>query len=236
MSKHRSPKIEDFAYNYLQSHYSATYTGATIKVQHHVKTTADAELDGLLLFNTVDNTPFCAAVVTASSDRLAHLLTHYKKNGLSKFRYLTTAIVFLATAFLLYNRVHWGVAAGVSVFAALVTFVLHSIAEKNQLKKKLAAIVENFSLFPANEQWLGISISSLTFRNNDLAQQLVTICRQKGIGILTVGQRAKVVLMQEPRAVKSTRGNYLVQYVLPAEPETKSDSEKKRPGSNLKVA
>lgn len=236
MSKHRSPKIEDFAYDFLQSHYRATYTASSIKVNHNIKTKADAEVDGLLLFDTVDNSPFCAAVVTAGSSNLASLLTRYKKKGLSKYRFLTAGVVLLGTAVLLSGILHWGIAAGIAVVAALATLVIHSTIETNQLKKKIADMVNNLSNFPANEQWLGISISSLTFRNNQLAHHLLSLCRQKGIGILTVGQRAKVVLLQEPKAVQSQGANFVSNYVLAAEPGAKSEDDKKEPGSNLRVA
>ncbi len=186
------------------------------------------------MFDTVDNAPFCAAVVTAGSSDLAHILIRYKKKGLSKFRFLTSGAMLFGTAFLLSGLLHLALAAGIAVLAALATLILHSTVETNQLKKKIGCMVHNLRNFPANEQWLGISISSLIFRNNLLAHHLLTLCRQQGIGVLTVGQRAKVVLLQEPKAVQSQGANFVSNYVLPA--ETKPLDDKKEPGSNLRVA
>ncbi|MFT2010179.1 hypothetical protein ACMA1I_16005 [Pontibacter sp. 13R65] len=236
MSKQRSPKIEDFAYDFLQSHYRAAYTATSIKVKQNVQTRADKQVDALFLFDTVDNSPFCAALVTASSSGLANLLTRYKKNGLSKWRFLTAFLALIGIGFLLKAIVHWAIAAGIAVAAALALFILHSVLEKKQLKGKISDLVDNVDSFPANEKWLGISISSLTFRNNDLARHLLQLCQQKGIGILTVGQRAKVVLMQEPKALHSRGENFIANYILPEEPEAKPQNGKKGPDSNLKVA
>lgn len=55
-------------------------------------------------------------------------------------------------------------------------------------------------------------MSSLTFRNNSLASHMLAMCERRGIGVITVGKRAKVVLMQEPRTLTCRRGDFLSHY------------------------
>ena len=95
---------------------------------------------------------------------------------------------------------------------AATGFALHSVLERNSLKNKLDRLLDSLKKLPADEQWLGISVSSLTFRHNSMATHLLDVCKRRGIGVITVGKRAKVVLMQEPVRQTCRRGDFLSYY------------------------
>ena len=76
---------------------------------------------------------------------------------------------------------------------AATGFALHSVLERNSLKNKFERLLDSLKKLPADEQWLGISVSSLTFRHNSMATHLLDVCKRRGIGVITVGKRAKVV-------------------------------------------
>lgn len=212
MPNPQESKIEDFAFDYLKGYYAAQQGAKNILVGRSEKNRQGVIVEGLFAFRQADNALFLATVTFKGTEHLASILTHYKKKGLSRLRYLTPAIILLS-GFLLSLRLEAGITGfGLTALAAILGFVLHSVLTKVYLKHKITMLVDVLKLHQANEQWLGISISSLTFRNNSLANYLLKLCQRRGIGIITVGKRSKVVLVQEPRTNICRKGDFLSHY------------------------
>ncbi|MCC9135633.1 hypothetical protein ACFSKU_13015 [Pontibacter silvestris] len=64
----------------------------------------------------------------------------------------------------------------------------------------------------ADQQWLGVSISSLCFWNTSLRNYLLDLCKKRGIGLIAVGKRTKVVLMQEPGKFTWRKRDFISHY------------------------
>ncbi|WP_242916592.1 hypothetical protein [Pontibacter liquoris] len=212
MPTSQESNIEDFAYDYLHAYYCVRHNTAGILIGKQETTKQHATADGLLALKKADNSLFVATLNTQLSEKIALLLTRYKKKGLSRFRYMT-ALGLVAFGVLAAKLTGLVAALYVLPFmAGIGGFILHSVLEKLYLKRKIAHLVGELKHTPANEQWLGISISSLVFRHNPLATHLIMTCQHRGIGLLTVGKRAKVVQLQEPRTVQPRRGDFLSYY------------------------
>ncbi len=213
MPKPTQSNINDFAFDYLCTHYATSYSAKNILARKDERTKKGATANGLFALKTTDETPFVAALNTQNSAKMARLLTRHKKQGLSKLRFITP-VVLLAVGLYLVNLLRYeAVFFVLPVVVALAGFVVHTLLEKAYLTHRLTQLVDCLNQTPANELWLGISISSTSLKHNALAKHLVSACQQRGIGILTVGKRAKVVQIQAPQAAACRRSDFLAYYV-----------------------
>ncbi|MFD3000746.1 hypothetical protein ACFS7Z_10270 [Pontibacter toksunensis] len=212
MPNQRESNIEDFAFNYIPSYYTTRTGIETIIVDKAARTRQGYVADGFFSFKNSEKSLFIASLSTKNSSSIASLLTGYKKNGLSKMRYLAAAVLFAIAMFAGLKAAHWTLVFILPVAAALAGFILYTVLEKKHLKRKVEHLLDDIMRLPADERWLGISISSLVFRNNDLAKHLLCICQRRGVGVITVGKRSKVVLMQEPQTQTCRRGDFLSHY------------------------
>ncbi|WP_299824265.1 hypothetical protein [uncultured Pontibacter sp.] len=206
-------KIEDFAFDYLKGYYTSQQGAKKVFIGRAEKSKQGVEVEGVFAFKHPDSFLFLATVTFKNSQRLASILTSYKKKGLSKLRFATPVVLLMLGAFLNLrfggNVYTWALTAAV----AFAGFVLHTYLAKAYLKSSIEKVLEELKKYPANEQWLGISMSSLVFRNNSMASYFLKLCQRRGIGILTVGKRAKVVLIQEPRTNTCRKGDFLSHYI-----------------------
>ncbi|MCC9138562.1 hypothetical protein ACFSKU_00220 [Pontibacter silvestris] len=216
MPNQKDSNIEDFAFDYLKSHYSTLYSTKGILISKAEKTKLHGTADGIFALKKPDNTLFIASLNVSQSQQLARLLNRYKKNGLSKFRFVTALIAFAATTFFTRSLGYGILSWVIPVAATLVIFVTHSLLERSYLKHKVEKLLNIFKAQPADEQWLGISISSLAFRHNSLAKHLLNLCERRGIGLITVGKRAKVVQLKDPRTNTCHKGDFVSHYVTEA--------------------
>lgn len=212
MPSQRESKIDDFAYDYLRNHYTARFSSKKILVDKAEKTKHGHEAQGLVSLIKPDNTLFVASLHTQHSPEIARMLLRYKKKGLSKWRFFSAFIVLAVVIAVALNAGHLLLALPLAIIMAAGSFLLHSLLERKNRVRKLAHLLDELKKTPADEQWLGISVSSLAFRHNYLAKQLMAMCKRRGVGIVTVGQRAKVVLMQEPTTVVCRQGDFLSHY------------------------
>lgn len=214
MPKQKESNINDFAFDYLRGYYTERFGLKKILVDKDATTKQGHTAAGLFSFNCEERGLFAVALHTRQSEALAHLLTNYKKNGLGNWRYLTLLLAGAAAFLLLWQLAGlklW-IAAPLALIAAVIGFALHTALEKRYLKYRVERLLDDFKRTPGDEQWLGLSLSSLTFRNNGLAKYLQTLCERRGIGLITVGKRAKVVLLQEPVTQICRRGDFLSNY------------------------
>lgn len=213
MPNPQESKIEDFAFDYLQGYYTSQQGAKNVLISRSEKNKQGVEVEGMFTFKHPDNSLFLATVTFKNSQKLAALLTTYKKQGLSKLRFLTPALLLLLG---IYSSVQFkgGIIGLVVAFVVAVAgFILHTYLLKSYLKRSINSLMDVLKMHQSNEQWLGLSISSLAFRNNDIATYFLKLCQRRGVGVITVGKRAKVVLMQEPRTNVCRKGDFLSHYV-----------------------
>lgn len=212
MATLQESKIEDFAFEHLHSFYYNRYKTRNLRLaknQHHW---LGGKADGLLSYKDSGDDIFVATINTNVSSELSFLLTRHKKRGLSKWRLLTFLILLVGTAFLCKEMRLGLLGIGLTPIIAFAGFIVHSLLERKYLFHRISKLMAEVSATPANERWLGLSISSLTFRCNSLARHLQNICRQQGIGLITVGKRFKLVLMHEPKHITCVKGDFLSYY------------------------
>jgi len=215
MPSQKDSRIEDFAYSYLQSYYLKKNKGKNIYVFKAAQTKQGAEVDGLFTFLSTGNQLYTASLNTRCSTKVTGLLNSYKKNGLSKWRYATSILISAIIFFLLFQIINFYIAAIIALSVAIGTFFVHSILENRYKINVLKDIVTKMkNRMPADEKWVGLSMSSLSFRKNMLADVFLKLCEENGLGVITVGQRAKVVLKQEPKQEKCPSGDFLSYYNL----------------------
>ncbi|RDV13394.1 hypothetical protein DXT99_19570 [Pontibacter diazotrophicus] len=212
MPNQRESNIEDFAFDYIQSYYTTRAGVKTILVDKAERTRQGYVADGFFSYKNSDKRLFIASLSIRNSSKISSLLTGYKKEGLSIRRYIVAALLFAATLYIGLKAAHWAILYVVPILAAFAGFVLSTVLEKKRLKAKVEHLLDDIMHLHADERWLGISISSLVFRNNDIAKHLLSVCQRRGVGVITVGKRAKVVLMQEPQTQTCRRGDFLSHY------------------------
>lgn len=212
MASQRASNINDYAYDFLRSHYATRFGASPILVEKDQQTRQGHTAQGLFSLKKEDNALFIASLHTLNSPRIAGLLTQYKKNGLSMLRFATSLLVLLLVVTAGWKLGHFVAGLVAALVLATGTFALHTFLEKQVQTRRLLHLLDELKKTPAEEQWLGLSISSLLLRHNYLAQQLLAACERRGIGILTVGQRCKVVLVKEPRPAVCRRGDFLSHY------------------------
>lgn len=213
MPNQKESNIEDFAFDYIQSYYTTRTGVKKILVDKAERTRQGGYVaDGFFSFKNSDKVVFIASLSTRNSLKISSLLTAYKKKGLSIKRYIVAALLFTATLYIGLIAAHWAFLYVMPIVAGISGFVLSTLLEKKHLKRKIEHLLDDIMNLHANERWLGISISSLVFRNNDLAKHLLSVCQRRGVGVITVGKRAKIVLMQEPQTQTCRRGDFLSHY------------------------
>lgn len=218
-------RIEEHALGFLSTYYARHPKSSGLLINKAVMTKQGAQADGLVTYRRQDNSCFAASLSVRQSDALATILRNYKRNGLGKLRYLTAATLFTATALTGNVLGQWIVLWVLPLFMAVAGFYLHSRLKKRQLHRKLAAAVSEIKHLPADEQWLGIRVSSLCWRKNALAERLEEMCRHRGIGLVTVGKRARPTLRQDPRTADCRRADFLCYYAAEANLRQELDTQ-----------
>ncbi|MBD1396905.1 hypothetical protein H9Q13_06990 [Pontibacter sp. JH31] len=208
--------MDDHAFDYLGSYYAKRKKNSGLLINRLEQTRKGAWVDGLFAYRSEDNTFFAASLSTRQSGKLAALLSHYKRKGLGHSRFVTSVLLLAATAGIGYYLNLWLILWVMPLFVAVAGFVVHSALEKRRLQRQMLKSVDELKDFPADEQWLCIEVSSLSWRHNSLAEKLSALCERRGIGLITIGKRARITLHQEPRAVKCRRDDFLSYYVAEA--------------------
>jgi hypothetical protein len=212
MANQQESKIEDFAFDFLKNYYTQQYAAKNILVGQDEKTKRGYTADGMLAFKRSEDEVMLATVSMHQSAALTNLLINYKNSGLGKLRFLTP-LILAAVCFMAGKTIGNVLVMLIApVVIAPLGFILHSFLIKKYRLRQLETIVDNIKHTPANEQWIGLSVSSLVFRKNVLATAFMEMCRDKGIGLLTVGKRCKVVIMQRPSYKASRRSDHLNSY------------------------
>lgn len=206
-------QIEDFAYTYLKTYYKQHYSTEDVFVFIDEKAKSGATADGLFTFITSEKDPlFIAALSTDFSYKISSLLAAYKKKKFKTFIFTLSLFSTVLAA----SGSYWVsknlAAPALSVTLLPVIYLCLIAIHWSFQKRQLVSMVNTLKRLPANQKWIGISISSQVFKGNKLADNFLAICREKGIGIITVGKRSKVVLMLEPKIYSRRSGDFLSFY------------------------
>ncbi|WP_299702503.1 hypothetical protein [uncultured Pontibacter sp.] len=219
-------RIEDYAIDFLGSYYAKHQKKSGLLINRHVATQKGAFADALLAYQKHDNSFFAASLSVRRSDRLATLLKSYKKKGLGRLRYLTAITLFSIAALACFMAGSWLATAVIPPLLAVAGFYLHSTLKRRYLERQLSTAVDELRQQPADHQWLGIRVSSLHWGGNPMADYLSKLCERRGIGLITVGKRARLTLRQEPRLANCRRQDFLSYY-------TSGDSLRKELGDQF---
>ncbi len=205
--------IGELAVEFLGGYYAKHEKKAGLLINRQVATQHGAFVDALVAYQKHDNTFFAASLDVSSSDRIARLLRNYKKRGLGKGPYLTALLLLSGTGLFCYATDMWLALAVLPLSLALAGYAVHALLRKRYLQRQLHDAVDHLKQQPADHQWLGIQISSLCWRGNAMAGYLSKLCERKGIGLLTMGTRARLTLHQEPRLASCRRHDFLTYYL-----------------------
>ncbi|MBC5775331.1 hypothetical protein H8S95_14725 [Pontibacter sp. KCTC 32443] len=212
MANQQVSKIEDFAFDYLKNYYTQQCYANNILVGQSEKTKRGNTTDGILAFKQTTGNVFVANISMQQSEALTNLVVNYKKNGLGWFRLITPLLVAAACFFIGRSTGNLLIMLIAPVIFAPFGFILHAYLLKKYRFRQVEKLVDQAKQYPANDQWIGLSISSLMFRKNLLATELLEVCNRKGVGLITVGQRSKVIMMKKPKSATCRRGDFLSHY------------------------
>ncbi|MCP2043633.1 hypothetical protein [Pontibacter sp. HSC-36F09] len=204
--------IGDQAIEFLGSYYAKHEKKSGLLVNRTVSTHQGTFADALFAYQKHDNSFFAVSLSTSASDKLARVLSSYKKKGLGRIRYVTAGSIFGVAAYLCYQTGSWLAMASIPAILAVAGFVLHSRLRKRYIQQQMKNAVDQLRQQPGDHQWLGIQVSSLCWRGNAMANYLSKLCERKGIGLLTVGRRSRLTLRQEPRLASCRRTDFLSYY------------------------
>lgn len=73
-------------------------------------------------------------------------------------------------------------------------------------------VIDQLYQYPANEQWLALSFDSVNDLQNKEVQQLKSICRNRGVGLLIVKKKKEIATLAKARKQWRMRGDYLHYY------------------------
>ncbi|MDO6390192.1 hypothetical protein Q4E40_08645 [Pontibacter sp. BT731] len=204
--------IGDQAIEFLGSYYAKHEKKSGLLVNRTVSTHQGTFADALFAYQKHDNSFFAVSLSTSASDKIARVLSSYKKRGLGRVRYLTAASIFGAASYACYLVGSWLAMAAIPAILAVAGFVLHSRFRKHYIQQQLKVAVDQLKQQPGDHQWLGIQVSSLCWRGNAMADYLSKLCERKGVGLLTIGKRSRLTLRQEPRLATCRRTDFLSYY------------------------
>lgn len=205
--------IGEQALAFLGGYYAKHEKKSGLLINQQVGTHQGTFADVLLAYQKHDNTFFTASLDVSGSERIAHLLRTYKKNGLGNGRYLSAIVLFACAAAWCYLLGMWVTLALLPLTLALAGFVAHTQLRRRCLRRQLHIAVDRLKQQPADHQWLGVQVSSLNWRGNAMAAYLSKLCERKGVGLLTMGKRARLTLHQEPRPATCRRHDFLAYYL-----------------------
>lgn len=205
-------RIEDQAVEFLGSYYAKHEKKSGLLINRLEPTQLGTFADALLAYQKHDNSFFAVSLNISASNKLARLLSVYKREGAGKARYFTAGLIFAAVAALCYMVGSWLALAALPVLLAVAGFVLHTKLRNRYIRQQLRAAVDQLKQQPADHQWLGVQVSSLCWRSNSMADYLSKLCERKGIGLLTIGKRSRLTLRQEPRLANCRRTDFLSYY------------------------
>lgn len=213
MADKAEKNIGALAVEFLGTYYAKHDKKSGLLINRQVATQHGTFADALLAYQKHDNTFFAASLDIANSDRIALLLRNYKKKGLGKGPYLTALLLLVGTALLCYMFSMWLALAVLPLLLAVAGFATHALLRKRYLQQQLHAAVDHLKQQPADHQWLAVQISSLSWRGNAMADYLSKLCERRGVGLLTLGNRARFTLHQEPRLASCRRHDFLAYYL-----------------------
>ena len=204
--------IGDQAIEFLGSYYAKHEKKSGLLVNRLEATHHGTFADVLFAYQKHDNSFFAVSLNTSASNKIMRLLTIYKKKGLGRSRYILAGAIFGLAAYGCYLAESWLAMAAIPALLAVAGFFLHSRLRTRFMEHQLKAAVDQLKQQPGDHQWLGIQVSSLCWRSNEMANFLSKLCERKGIGLLTLGQRSRITLRQEPRLATCRRTDFLSYY------------------------
>lgn len=92
--------------------------------------------------------------------------------------------------------------------------ILYGIITLNDFSHKVIAVVKQIGQYPANEQWLAFSQDSLNSISDKKQKDMLRICKSRGIGVLIVQQKGRVVIKNKPKSRWNWGRDYLRFYAL----------------------
>ncbi len=78
--------------------------------------------------------------------------------------------------------------------------LLHLLVFRNSYKYQEMSVIHQVFQYPANEQWLSLSMDSFDMIKKELRQNLFKICKARNIGVLMVDEQLNVDLIHPPKA------------------------------------
>ena len=105
-----------------------------------------------------------------------------------------------------------------SLIYALGTWLVVSLVigqlTKNSAKNKTMGVLKQIDQYPGNEQWLSTSKDSYDAIPVHLQSAFVKICKARGIGLLLVDKRKRIILIHKPKKRRKLFGSYLKYYSI----------------------
>lgn len=95
--------------------------------------------------------------------------------------------------------------------------ILYGMVTWNHFTHKTVSVIKQIGQYPANEQWLAFSQDSLNAIPMNKVENLKTICKHRGIGVLIVKPKGKVEIFVKAKFKMKWLGDFLKYYSVEEE-------------------
>ncbi|MFK7798568.1 MAG: hypothetical protein AB8E82_14035 [Aureispira sp.] len=160
--------------------------------------------DGLLAYKLNKRRAYVVSM-EAKSHKTLPALRPYRVNKVWIQDSIWKGLLFtLATGvlFLVWRGDGWLMRFFLPLGVWLTATLVHLLLFRNSYKYQEMQVIHQVFQYPANEQWLSLSVDSFDMIKEDLRQNLFKICKARDIGVLMVDSELNVDLIHEPKARK----------------------------------
>ncbi len=221
MARLAESTVQQKALNFLYDYYQLKAKG---KVYHKIEVRTRKEFggkraDGFLAFKRWFRGIYVISMESKSYKTLP-AMKPYRDNKKWFWNSVWFAFVFCIGTGGLYaiykmDNTLWSILYPALAF--LTGFIVYGLFTKNSFKHQSVDVINQLDTYPGNEQWLSFSKDSINGLKERKWDNLKKICKSQGYGIILVGQRGAIEVVNRPRVRRKFSGDYLKFYALEKE-------------------
>lgn len=203
MSRLKEKYVQEKALKLLETYYQEKYNISNPFSAQEVRTTkkkGDKRADGLLCFQSSLQKHHTVSLEAKSHKTLNSLLPYWNDDKLVTHILIVLLLAGVLTVYLSFDF-SWYWILAILIFSIIVIFVL-SLAIVTILEPpgyKTLNVIKQVKQYPANEQWIAISVDSLNlvgrkeaaFQLKTNKETLIAQCKRNGIGLILITNRTE---------------------------------------------
>lgn len=217
MSRMIERRVQDIALVHLEQRYHSKARGGRMYSRIEVRTRkkyGGKRADGLLAFKRWLLGTYVVSM-EAKSFKTLPAMKPYRDDRIWLTNSLWAGLLILlgTGAFLFLFRKSdgfWQFLIPLNVF--LLATAAYAYFTRNSYRHKVVDVIDQVHQYPANEKWLAFSADSFYDILSQKQEDVKTICKYQGIGIIIVHSERRVDILSEPKTRLKLRKDYLIYY------------------------